>query len=66
MSIEGRLKRIEERLEPEDGPSLRWPNPDGTFTEIPGCRNLLDVYAKYVIPYERAREKGKANHADRI
>jgi hypothetical protein len=45
MSIEGRLKRIEKRLESEEGPSLRWPNPDGTFTEIHGCRSLADIAA---------------------
>jgi len=42
MSIESRLKRVEEQLEPEKGPWLRWPNPDGTVTEVPGCRSLND------------------------
>jgi hypothetical protein len=45
MSIKGRLKRIEEQLEPDRGPWLRWPNPDGTFTEIHGCRSLADIAA---------------------
>ena len=42
MSIESRLKRIEEQLEPDKGPGLQWPNDDGTFTEVPGCRSLND------------------------
>ena len=65
-NLQGRVERIEERLESEEGPGLRWPKPDGTFTEISGCRNLLNVYAKYVLPYERSREKSEVNHDDRI
>ena len=37
-----RVDRIEERLEPEKGVCLRWPNTDGTVTEVPGCRSLND------------------------
>jgi hypothetical protein len=65
-SLTQRVERIEERLKPECGPWLQWPNSDGTFTEAPGCRSLNDVYAKYVLPYERARAKGETDHADRI
>jgi hypothetical protein len=63
MSIEGRLKRIEKRLESEEGPSLRWPNPDGTFTEIHGCRSLADIVA---ICHAKGRERSEANHDDGI
>jgi hypothetical protein len=41
-SLSRRVDRIEEQLEPEKGPWLRWPNDDGTFTEVPGCRSLND------------------------
>jgi hypothetical protein len=41
-SLSRRVDRIEERLEPEEGPWLRWPNGDGTFSEVPGCRSLND------------------------
>jgi len=41
-SLSKRLDRITERLEPDKGPGLRWPNEDGTFTEIPGCLTLND------------------------
>lgn len=41
-SLSMRVDRIEGRLEPQEGPRLRWPNDDGTFTEIPGCRSLND------------------------
>ncbi len=61
-----RIERIEGQLEPDTGACLHWPRPDGTFIDIPGCRNLNDVYAKYVLPYERVREKGKAIHDDGI
>jgi len=37
-----RIGRIEGRLKLDRGPGLRWPNPDGTFTEVPGCRSLND------------------------
>jgi hypothetical protein len=36
-SLARRLDRIEKQWEPEKGPWLRWPNDDGTFTEVPGC-----------------------------
>jgi hypothetical protein len=59
MSIKGRLKRIEERLGPEDGPWLRWPNPNGTFTEIRGCRSLVDVAAmgRYLLSCKTAKKE---------
>jgi len=41
-SLSRRVDRIEEQLEPDKGPWLRWPNPDGTFTEVPGCKSLND------------------------
>jgi hypothetical protein len=41
-----RIDKIEKALEPDAGACLRWPNPDGTFTEIPGCRSLADLYAQ--------------------
>ncbi len=44
-SLSRRVDRIEEQLEPDRGPCLRWPNPDGTFTEIHGCRSLADIAA---------------------
>lgn len=41
-----RLKKIEKTLEPESkGLWLRFPLPDGTFIEAPGCRNLMEVLA---------------------
>ncbi len=40
--LQRRVDRIEEQLEPDKGPGLRWPNDDGTFTEVPGCRSLND------------------------
>lgn len=54
-SLSRRVDRIEEQLEPNSGPCLRWPNPDGTFIEVPGCRSLADVAAIC-----RAREFAKA------
>ena len=45
MNLARRVDRIEEQLEADRGPWLRWPNPDGTFTEIRGCRSLVDVAA---------------------
>jgi hypothetical protein len=41
-SLYRRVDRIEAELEPDRGEGLRWPNPDGTFTEVPGCRSLND------------------------
>jgi hypothetical protein len=41
-SLSRRIDKIEEQLEPNKGACLRWPNPDGTFTEMPGCRDLND------------------------
>jgi len=41
-SLSKRIDRIEERLDPDKGPGLHWPNGDGTFTEIPGCLSLND------------------------
>jgi hypothetical protein len=40
-----RVDRIEERLNPDQGPGLRWPNGDGTFTEVRGCVSLADIVA---------------------
>jgi hypothetical protein len=62
-SLARRVDRIEERLAPEKGPWLRWPNADGTFTEVPGCRSLADVAA---ICRTRGRERSEVNHDDRI
>jgi hypothetical protein len=36
---------IEKALEPEKGEWLKWPCPDGSFIEVPGCRSLADVAA---------------------
>ena len=44
-NLHRRVDRIEEQLEPDKGVCLRWPNPDGTFTEIHGCRSLADIAA---------------------
>jgi hypothetical protein len=41
-SLPNRIERIEEQLEPDKGACLRWPNGDGTFIEVPGCRDLND------------------------
>lgn len=65
-NLSKRVDRIEEQLEPNKGPSLLWPSDDGTFTEIPGCRSLLDVYAKYILPYERAKKEGATDDGDGI
>ncbi len=44
-SLSKRIDRIEELLEPDTGPVLRWPNGDGTLIEVPGCRSLIDLVA---------------------
>jgi len=41
-SLLKRVDKIEDQLEPDRGPGLQWPNDDGTFTEVPGCRSLND------------------------
>ena len=40
-----RIEKIEKALKPEKGEWLKWPCPDGSFIEVPGCRTLVDVYA---------------------
>lgn len=48
MSIQSRLRRIEKierALGAEKGTCFRFPCPDGSFIEVPGCRTLLDVLA---------------------
>jgi len=50
-----RVDRIEKRLEPDKGPWLQWSNPDGTFTEVPGCRSLNDP--KIAIGIARSTDK---------
>jgi transposase InsO family protein len=54
-SLSRRVGRIEERLEPDKGACLRFPMGDGEFVELPGCRDMQDVYVKYVLPWERER-----------
>lgn len=41
-SLSRRIDKIEERLEPDAGPVLRFPNGDGTFMEVRGVRSLND------------------------
>jgi hypothetical protein len=41
-NLSRRVDRIEGQLEADKGACLRWPNGDGTFTEVPGCRSLND------------------------
>ena len=62
-SLQRRVGRIEEQLEPDDGPGLRWPNPDGTFIEVHGCQSLADITA---LCRANETEKGEANHDDGI
>ena len=45
MSIDGRLKRIEKKLEPEKGERKKFPCPDGSFIEMPVGLTLVDVLA---------------------
>jgi hypothetical protein len=70
MSLARRVERIEDRLEPDKGACLRFPMGDGTFIELPGCRNMQDVYVKYVLPGEREMAQraatGLTDDADRI
>jgi hypothetical protein len=40
-----RIEKIEKALKPEKGEWLKWPCPDGSFIEVPGCRSLVDVAA---------------------
>ena len=47
-SLERRINKIEKKLDLGQGLWLRFPIGDGEFIEIPGCRTLLDVYAKYI------------------
>ncbi|GEM_PF-2491806 len=41
-SLSRRVDKIQEQLEPENGPVFRWPNRDGTFIEVRGVRSLND------------------------
>ena len=41
-----RIEKIERVLKPEKGEWLKWPCPDGSFIEVPGCRSLVDVAAR--------------------
>jgi hypothetical protein len=41
-----RIDKIERRLKPEKGEWLKWPCPDGSFIEVPGCRSLVGVAAR--------------------
>ena len=50
-----RIDKIERRLKPEKGQWLKFPCPDGSFIEVPGCRTLIDVLAR--VANEKARRK---------
>ena len=50
-----RIDKIERRLKPEKGEWLKFPCPDGSFIEVPGCRTLIDVMARAM--NEKARRK---------
>ena len=50
-----RIEKIERRLEPEKGEWLKFPCPDGSFIEVPGCRTVIDVVAR--VMNEKARRK---------
>ena len=32
-------------MKPKKGEWLKWPCPDGSFIEVPGCKSLVDVAA---------------------
>jgi len=60
MTVESRLKRIERALEPDGkGKCLKFPCPDGTFIEVPGCRTLIDVLAR--VANEKTRRNSGRN-----
>jgi len=40
-----RVDKIEQKLQPEKGYWLRFPNGKGGFIEVPGCRSIADVAA---------------------
>jgi hypothetical protein len=40
-----RIDKIEEKLEPEKGCSLRFPDGKGGFIELPGRRSIIDILA---------------------
>ncbi len=44
-NLKRRVAKIEKALEPEKGEWLKFPCPDGSFIEVPGCRSLVDVMA---------------------
>jgi len=61
------IDRIEEQLEPDNGACLRWPNPDGTFIEVPGCRSLNDpAIALGIAKGNREDDWNEDDDADRI
>ncbi len=64
-NLQKRVKKIEERLEPDAGGCLRWPNPDGTFTEIPGCRSLADLCALSLARGRGRGERGSSGIGER-
>ena len=44
--LTNRLKKIERTLNPDNKDEwLKFPCPDGSFIEVPGCRSLVDVMA---------------------
>ncbi len=41
-----RIEKIERALNPDNKDEwLKFPRPDGSFIEVPGCRSLVDVAA---------------------
>jgi hypothetical protein len=61
-SLARRVRRIEKKLGCDDDECvLRLPDPHnkGEFIEIPGCRTLLDAYAKYVHPKQLASRRAQ-------
>ena len=40
-----RIEKIEQKLRPEKGHWLRFPDGEGGFIEVPGCQTIADVAA---------------------
>ena len=54
-NLKRRVSKIEKGMGPEKGEWLRFPCPDGSFIEAPGCRTVIDVVARAM--NEKARRK---------
>ena len=40
-----RIDKIERKLQPEKGDWFKFPDGEGGYIEVPGCRSLIDVIA---------------------